>query len=84
METGDIVISRAGHDAGKAFIVTSVVSESFVLIADGKSRKIESPKLKRIRHLRVACKSELKNPTNATISKRIKKFYSDGRLYAEK
>ena len=84
MEAGDIVISRAGHDAGKAFIVTSVVSERFVLIADGKSRKIESPKLKRIRHLRIVGKSELTNPTNATISKRIKKFYSDGRLYAEK
>ncbi|MDE7463863.1 MAG: KOW domain-containing RNA-binding protein [Clostridiales bacterium] len=84
METGDIVISRAGHDEGRAFIVTSVVSDGFVLIADGKTRKIESPKLKRIRHLRVVGKSALKNPTNATLSKRIKKFYSDRRLYAEK
>lgn len=84
METGDIVVSRAGHDAGKAFIVTSIVSDKFVLIADGKSRKIESPKLKRTKHLRVVGKSELKNPTNATLSKRIKKYYSDGRIYAEK
>ncbi|MCH5162692.1 MAG: KOW domain-containing RNA-binding protein [Clostridiales bacterium] len=84
MEAGDIVISRAGHDSGKAFIVTSVVSDDFVLIADGKTRKIESPKLKRIRHLRVVGKSELDGPTNAKIRNRIKKFHSDGRLYAEK
>ncbi len=84
MEAGDIVLSRAGHDSGRAFVVTSVVSEGFVLIADGKSRKIEAPKLKRIKHLRVVGKSELDSPTNAEISKRIKKFTAERRLYAEK
>lgn len=84
MEAGDIVLSRAGHDSGRAFVVTSVVSEGFVLIADGKSRKIEVPKLKRIKHLRVVGKLELDSPTNAEISKRIKKFTAERRLYAEK
>lgn len=84
METGDIVISRAGHDSGKAFVVTSVVSEGFVLIADGKSRKIENPKLKRAKHLRAVGKTELDSPTNAAISKIIKKFTAERRLYAEK
>ncbi len=84
VETGDIVISLAGHDAGKAFIVTAVMGDGFALIADGKSRKAESPKLKRIKHLRAVGKSKIDKPTNAEIAKSIKKFYSDRRLYAEK
>ncbi len=84
VETGDIVISLAGHDAGKAFIVTAVMGDGFALIADGKSRKAESPKLKRVKHLRSVEKSELDAPTDAAISKRIKKFLADRRLYAEK
>ena len=84
METGDIVISRAGHDTGKSFVVIAVVSDGFVLIADGKSRPIENPKLKRKRHLRAVEPSGLKNPTNAALKKRIKQFISDRRVYAEK
>ena len=84
IEIGDIVISRAGHDKDKAFVVVSVVSDSFALIADGESRKVESPKLKRQKHLRVAEKSGIQSPTNASVKKRIKQFYKDRRLYAEK
>ncbi len=81
---GDIVISRAGHDAGDALVVVAEVSADFVLVADGDKRKLESPKLKRIKHLRVAAKSGITDPTNASLKKRIKKFNSDRRLYAEK
>ena len=84
MQTGDIVISRAGHDTDKYFVVTSTVSEEFVLIADGKLRTVERPKLKRIKHLRTVGQSDIARPTNANISKCIKKFNSDRRLYAEK
>ncbi len=84
MDNGDIVISRAGHDKGKAFVVVAQVGEEFVLIADGKSRRVEDPKLKRTKHLRVAGKSEIADPTNAALKKRIKKFDSERRLYAEK
>lgn len=83
MEIGDIVISLAGHDAGKPFVVVAKVSENFVLIADGMSRSMENPKLKRKRHLRVADKSGIENPTNAALKKRIKQFIRDRRLYAE-
>ncbi len=84
IEIGDIVISRAGHDKDKAFVVVSVVNDGFVLIADGASRTVESPKLKRSRHLRVAQKSGITDPTNAALKKRIKQFDRDRRLYAEK
>lgn len=83
MEIGDIVISLAGHDTGKPFIVVAKLNENFVLIADGKSRGVDNPKLKRKRHLRVVAQSGIESPTNATLNKRIKQFIKDRRLYAE-
>ena len=84
MDVGDIVISLAGHDTGKPFVVVAQAGEGFVLIADGKSRGMENPKPKRKRHLRVAEQSGITDPTNAALKKRIKQFISDRRLYAEK
>ncbi len=81
---GDIVISLAGHDEGKPFVVLAEMNDRFVLIADGASRTVETPKLKQKRHLRVAEPSGLETPTNAALKKRIKKFLSDRRVYAEK
>ena len=48
---GEAVCSTAGRDANKCFLVVEVVDEQFVLIADGKLRKIEKPKKKKIKHL---------------------------------
>lgn len=45
----DIVRSDAGRDKGKLFAVLAVEGE-YLLLADGKSRKVESPKRKR-RHV---------------------------------
>lgn len=84
VQVGMIAISLAGHDKDKPFVVTAEVSREFVLIADGKSRRVENPKLKRKRHLRAIEPSGLTDPTNAALAKRIKKFISDRRLYAEK
>ncbi len=81
---GDIVVSTAGHDAGKPFVVIAEAGRGFVLIADGKSRKVESPKLKNNGHLRVAEQSGITDPTNASLNKRLKKYLSDRRVYAEK
>lgn len=79
MEIGDIVISKAGHDKDKPFVVIAVMNEDFVLIADGQSRTTEAPKLKRKRHLRVQGHTDLKIPTNASLKKSIKQFNSDRR-----
>ena len=46
----DIVRSDAGRDRGKLFIVLAVEGE-YLLLADGKSRKVESPKRKKRRHV---------------------------------
>jgi ribosomal protein L14E/L6E/L27E len=48
---GNIVLSKAGRDKGKYFIVLKVVDSDFVLIADGGLRKVDNPKLKKCKHL---------------------------------
>lgn len=51
MKPGDIVISRAGRDKGRALIVLDRLDENFVLLVDGDLRRIEKPKKKKIIHL---------------------------------
>ena len=46
----NIVRSDAGRDKGKLFVVRAVEGE-YLLLADGKSRKVESPKRKKRRHV---------------------------------
>ena len=50
-QRGAVVVSKAGHDKGDAFLITGLEGESFVLIADGKRRKTERPKRKKRMHL---------------------------------
>lgn len=51
IEPGRVVRSTAGRDAGKQLIVLSVDGE-YAAIADGALRKVETPKRKKIRHIR--------------------------------
>lgn len=53
----DIVISLAGRDEGKFFYVIDT-EENFVLIADGKGRKLENPKRKKLKHVRRVSRTE--------------------------
>ena len=46
----NIVRSDAGRDQGKLFAVLEVEGE-YLLLADGKSRKVEHPKRKKRRHV---------------------------------
>ena len=46
----NIVRSDAGRDKGKLFVVLAVEGE-YLLLSDGKSRKVESPKRKKRRHV---------------------------------
>lgn len=51
LQVGSVVKSLKGHDKDKFFVVIEVVSDMYVRIADGKTRKISTPKLKKIKHL---------------------------------
>ena len=48
----DIVVSLAGHDRGKLFMVTAIAGER-LLLCDGRNRKLEDPKCKSPKHVRL-------------------------------
>jgi ribosomal protein L14E/L6E/L27E len=50
---GRIAISRSGHDKGVLYVITGVVDDKFVLVADGENRPLSRPKRKNICHLSV-------------------------------
>ena len=58
----DIIESLAGRDKGKFFYVIDT-EENFVLIADGKGRKLENPKRKKLKHVRRVSRTETRVAT---------------------
>ena len=58
----DIIESLAGRDKGKFFYVMDV-EENYVLIADGKGRKLENPKRKKLKHVRRVTRTETRVAT---------------------
>ena len=52
VEVGSVVFSRAGRDKGIFFLVVEVVDDVYVRLADGDVRRLEKPKLKKIKHLK--------------------------------
>ncbi|MGN0642633.1 MAG: hypothetical protein ACI4JJ_05750 [Huintestinicola sp.] len=74
---GMIVRSGAGRDKGK-FLVVVAADEEFAYLADGKERRLERPKKKRLKHVK---------PTNTVIdtsSLTDKKLRSVIREFTEK
>ena len=58
IQQADIVMSTNGREAGKLFVVLEVEARAVVL-ADGKHRRIESPKRKNQKHVRWVARPEL-------------------------
>ena len=56
---GDQVCSTQGRDAGKCFLVVGILDEAYVLISDGKHRRMDNPKKKKIKHLAFSGKGSL-------------------------
>ena len=56
METADVVLSLAGRDKGGYFFVLSVEG-AYALLADGKKRKLETPKRKKLKHIQFAART---------------------------
>lgn len=67
---GQIVYSKAGRDAGQAFILVGIVDEAYVLISDGDLRRIEKPKKKKVKHLE--WKDEIIEALNEKFMKSVK------------
>ena len=47
IEIGSVVISKAGRDRGRPFLVVGVVDDDFVMVANGALRKMDRQKKKR-------------------------------------
>lgn len=48
---GQVIKSKSGRDKDRLFIVTKIVNDQHVFIADGYCRKLDNPKLKKLKHL---------------------------------
>lgn len=56
---GDVVLSRAGRDSGRAFVVLGTIDENFVWIVDGRLRTLDRPKKKKRMHLLKASETRM-------------------------
>lgn len=50
---GTVATSLAGRDKGRSFIIVDVFDENYVFLADGCLRKLEKPKKKKLKHLKL-------------------------------
>lgn len=76
IKVGSVVISSAGHDCGRAMAVTAVEG-NVVYVADGKERKLTSPKKKNIKHVRLTKGSvELSEMTDKKLRQTLRAFSS--------
>lgn len=81
---GQLVVATAGRDANKKFIITCIINDQYVYISDGDTRKLENPKKKKLRHLKLTnCVSQeiteglqRKMITNSVMKKYIKSLDS--------
>jgi hypothetical protein len=49
---GSVVLSIAGRDKGRYFVVVEKIGDEYVKIADGELRPQERAKLKKLKHLK--------------------------------
>lgn len=62
----DIVVSLAGHDRGKLYMVTGTEGER-LLLRDGKLRKEDNPKCKSPKHVRLVAEGNAPPATDRSI-----------------
>ncbi|SHM85356.1 hypothetical protein SAMN05660826_02160 [Caldanaerovirga acetigignens] len=53
VEPGQVVMSCAGRDKGRFMLVVGIIDSEYVYVADGKLRRIERPKKKKLKHLKI-------------------------------
>lgn len=86
--TGQMVLSDAGHDRGKIYVILKIQGET-LWVADGVRKTVEQPKKKNIRHVRrmnyidQGIDNKLKNAcplNNEDICKAIQLFEMRGKV----
>ena len=77
IRVGRVVISSAGHDSGRRMVVTGA-DGGFVFVADGKERKLDSPKKKNIKHVRATSDTlELEGMTDKRLRQTLRALSRD-------
>ena len=51
-DVGDIVISTAGRDKDRVYLISQLINKDFVFVVDGNFKKLINPKKKRVKHLK--------------------------------
>ncbi|MFM1515303.1 hypothetical protein ABGF49_02125 [Helcococcus ovis] len=54
---GQLCVSKQGRDKGKVYIVYEFVDEDYILLVNGKDKKINNPKKKNKKHLQIVNQS---------------------------
>lgn len=85
VNAGDVVISLSGRDKGGYFLVISAEND-FVFLVDGKVRKVNNPKKKKVKHVKIfkkAVLTELAEEINGSpvSDKRVRRFLSSVKEY---
>lgn len=59
MKESLLVKSLKGHDLGRVYLVIASVNDDFILLVDGKYRKLDNPKQKRRKHVKEIARVQL-------------------------
>ncbi len=65
------MVAKSGRDKGKKLVVTEVIDNEYVMIADGRRRKIEKPKKKKIKHLQLTNAKKINILSNSQLKKTL-------------
>jgi len=76
---GQIVRAKAGRDKDGFFIITAL-DGAYALIADGKSRKVESPKRKKLIHLAPTRTLAQRFATNREVKHSLSEFRKENEI----
>ncbi len=83
---GDIVFSKAGRDKDMPFVVLEVLDAQYAMLADGRLRRVDNPKKKKIKHLSKSGQSapavlqklsEGARLTNVDLKRALTEFFND-------
>ena len=80
----DVVVSRAGHDRGSYLMVVGVREDGKLLLCDGKNRRLENPKCKSPKHVRVAAQGSERPASDKAIRTTLARTARDAAAKEEK
>ena len=74
MRKGNEVISKAGSDSGRVYLVVGHDDRGYALCVDGRRHGLAAPKSKNVRHLKETGKEVVLPKTDAGVASAIKRL----------